>query len=48
MQLSSREIVRSILFVVIFWTVTTLLFVGLYQLADAIDITNHVGQMFSK
>lgn len=48
MQLSSREIVRSILFVVIFWTVTTLLFVGLYQLVNAIDITNLVGQMFNK
>ena len=48
MQLKSREIVRSILFVVIFWTVITLLFVGMYQLVNAIDITNHVGQLFSK
>ena len=48
MQLKSREIVRSILFVVIFWTVTILLFVGMYQLVNAIDITNHVGQLFSK
>ena len=46
MQMASREIVRSVIFLIVFWTVVTLLFVGMYQLVNAIDITGIIGQLF--
>ena len=48
MPLNSRKIVKSVFFVIIFWTITALLLTGIYQIVDAIDITNYVGQLFSK
>lgn len=45
MKTHSREILRSVLFIIVFWTVTALLFIGLYQITKAVDITGFAIQM---
>ena len=42
-QMDRKTIVRSIVFVVVFWGAIALLFFGLFKLFDAIDI----GSLFS-
>lgn len=43
---SKKDIVLSILFVIIFWIFTTFLITGIYHVINAVDITEYANQIF--
>lgn len=47
LTLSKRTIIRSVLFVIVFWSLTGILMYGLYHLVNFIDVSAILHELFA-